>query len=178
MQLNFDLEMKDEEKGCNNCGSSQNTNFAPVNTNMQNFVNIETDIETNINVNMGGGGPSHGKSPHHDMDSPHHEMDELFEEYDGDDMKDHEWGTDSEVSVRDVISFLGDRFGIDSGEDLFEMLEKEDVKKMIVNLLHSFMPEQGIDTHDHDSDDHTTDHDDQDDHDNHDDQDMDQDMDL
>lgn len=31
-----------------------NFNYAPKNTNMQNFVDVETNIHTNINVNMGG----------------------------------------------------------------------------------------------------------------------------
>ena len=37
-------------------GANANINYAPVNTNMQNFVNIETDVNTNINLNLNGGG--------------------------------------------------------------------------------------------------------------------------
>ena len=39
-----------------NGGGNTKINYAPVNTNVQNFVDIETDIETNINVNWGGQG--------------------------------------------------------------------------------------------------------------------------
>ena len=63
----FNLEKTgDKEHGCSDCGgSSVNSNYAPVNTNVQNFVNIETEIDTNINVNMGGGKPMkpHGDKP-------------------------------------------------------------------------------------------------------------------
>ena len=36
-----------------------NVNYAPVNTNVQNFVNVETEVETNINVNQGQGSMGH-----------------------------------------------------------------------------------------------------------------------
>lgn len=176
-----DTDMEHDKKGCNDCGSNQNTNYAPVNTNVQNFVNIETDIDTNINVNMGKASMPHGM-PH---GKPQQDMGKLMDmvwgwagkhgedmkdqdwgwagEH-GDAMKDHDWGFDSELSVRDVMSFLG-QFGIDCPEDLFEMLEKEDVKKTIMNLLKQFMPEHGNDTHHDDHhDDHTNDHDDHMDH--------------
>ena len=44
---------------CTNCGDNTNVNYAPVNTNVENFVNIETDVETNINVNIGGDSLGH-----------------------------------------------------------------------------------------------------------------------
>merc|ERR1719238_635944 len=60
------------EKGCNGCGGAVNSNYAPMNSNVQNFVNIETDVNTNVNMNMGGFGY---KKPnmHHDWDKEHHD---------------------------------------------------------------------------------------------------------
>ena len=42
-----------------NGAGDKNVNYAPVNTNVQNFVNVETDVETNININLGGGSKGH-----------------------------------------------------------------------------------------------------------------------
>jgi len=48
---------KAPEKGCGgNCRGDLNSNFAPINSNVQNFVNVDTDINTNINMNMGSFG--------------------------------------------------------------------------------------------------------------------------
>jgi len=75
---------KHHQNGCGgNCGEADNTNvnFAPVNTNVQNFVNIETDINTNINVGAGGGSSNGG---HHfkpiGIHHPHGEADEVEDE--------------------------------------------------------------------------------------------------
>ena len=38
------------------CGGDVNSNYAPINSNVQNFVNVETDINTNFNMNIGSFG--------------------------------------------------------------------------------------------------------------------------
>ena len=41
---------------CNDCDGNENNilnvNFAPINTNQQNWININTEIETDVNVNV------------------------------------------------------------------------------------------------------------------------------
>jgi len=70
-----------------------NSNYAPVNTNVQNFVNIETEIETNINVNGGGGGGGGHGGHHFAPNRPHHDHDhEDDHEDDHDDEATDEWG--------------------------------------------------------------------------------------
>jgi len=84
-QMSGKKDEKHNRNGCGgNCGAAENTNvnFAPVNTNVQNFINIETDINTNINVGVGGGSSSGG---HHfnpiGIHHPHGEGDGIEEEW-------------------------------------------------------------------------------------------------
>merc|ERR1719238_1410231 len=150
------------EKGCNGCGGAVNSNYAPMNSNVQNFVNIETDVNTNVNMNMGGFGY---KKPnmHHDWDKEwdwdkehsdkdkddHHDDKDPAEHpaWGWDELKDLDhgdesmgwpvWGGAGDISMRDIIHVIGGKLGIEKPEDIHDLLEKEEVRNILQGFLHS-----------------------------------------
>merc|ERR1712066_732753 len=175
-------------KGCNNCGGTVNSNYAPVNTNVQNFVNIETEIETNINVQGGGRGGHGGQNfqpgprPDHD-DKDNHEEDadaewgwpiwdgegdnENAEEnadwgfpvWDGED--DHDW--ESDISMDHLLQIVRGKLGLNTPSDMMARLDKEEIKGLLVNFLHTLKGDKDFDHEhadhheDHESDEHESD---------------------
>merc|ERR1719219_546647 len=148
------------EKGCNGCGGAVNSNYAPMNSNVQNFLNIETDVNTNVNMNMGGFG--------YQMPNKHHDWDKEWDwdkehgkdkdKHDDKDPAEHpEWGWDEirdldhadesmgwpvwggvgDISMRDIIHVIGSKLGIEKPEDIHELLEKEEVREILQGFLHS-----------------------------------------
>lgn len=125
---------KHHGNGCTDCGgSSVNSNYAPVNTNVQNFVNIETEIDTNINVNMGGGKPMkpHGDKPNKgDWEKPSWEKPEWNKPQWGDKDEsdfDGEMGwevNNGEVNIMDIVKHLALTLGIESESDLKKMCQE------------------------------------------------------
>merc|ERR1719245_1925171 len=147
-------------KGCNGCGGAVNSNYAPINSNVQNFVNIETDVNTNVNMNMGNFGykkpekhhdwdkewdwdKEHGKDKdkHDDKDpaeDPAWGWDEIRDLDHGDEsMGWPVWGGVGDISMRDIIHVIGSKLGIEKPEDIHELLEKEEVREILQGFLHS-----------------------------------------
>ena len=165
-------------------------------------MNIETDIDTNINVNMGGGAPSHGgggssHGGHHFKPNGEvatdqwgwpiwdggnaHTDDNVDKDqwgwpiWDGgdDNISMDQWGwpvwdggeehTDNsgehspqwglpedhpEFTVRDVLSILGGKLGINNPQDMMARLDKEEVKTLLVNFLNTLKKENDF-NHEH-----------------------------
>jgi len=121
------------DAGCKDCGTRiLNNNFAPINNNNQNFVNIETDIDNNFNMNMVGQafGKHHQKSGEgkewdgKDWDKQDGEMDMEFAQFPGFEMG------GMEFSLKEVCAMIAKKLGL-SPEDLKGLMEKEEVRMLI-----------------------------------------------
>merc|ERR1711953_871469 len=121
------------DAGCKDCGTRiLNNNFAPINNNNQNFVNIETDIDNNFNMNMVGQafGKHNKKSGEgkewegKDWDKQDGEMDMEFAQFPGFEMG------GMEFSLKEVCAMIAKKLGL-SPEDLKGLMEKEEVRMLI-----------------------------------------------
>jgi len=117
-----DRMMAEMKKGCKDCNQNVNNNYAPVNTNIQNFVDIETNINTNYNFNMGNTVSKPDKSwwPKKEWDFPLKE----------------EWEEDPEKCIREVKEFIEAEFGFEVSDEMLSMVgDKDQFKNLVLNFF-------------------------------------------
>jgi len=118
--------MSEMKKDCNDCNQNINNNYAPVNTNIQNFVDIETNVNTNYNFNMGNtiSKPDKNWWPKKDWDK---EWDFPMEE---------EWEKDPEHCIKEVKEFIEAEFGFKVTDEMLSMIgDKDQFKNMVLNFF-------------------------------------------
>merc|ERR1711868_286500 len=118
---------------CKDCGTRiLNNNYAPINNNNQNFVNIETDIDNDFNMNLVGQTfgkmMDWGKDWGKDWENKDGEMDMDFGKYPG-----MEIGG-MEFSLKEICSMIAKKLGL-SPEDLKSLMEKEEVRMLIKDFF-------------------------------------------
>merc|ERR1712158_219510 len=135
------------DAGCKDCGTRiLNNNFAPIDNNNQNFVNIETEIDNNFNMNMVGQafGKHNKKSGEgkewdgKDWDKQDGEMDMEFAQFPGFEMG------GMEFSLKEVCAMIAKKLGL-SPEDLKGLMEKEEVRMLIKEFFMKLHEEQNED---------------------------------
>merc|ERR1711893_253674 len=139
---------------CKDCGTRiLNNNYAPINNNNQNFVNIETDIDNDFNMNLVG--QTFGKMMDWGKDwGKDWEGKDWGKDWEKDHEKDHEsdWGNKDEemdtdfgkypgmevdgieFSLKEICSMIAKKLGL-SPEDLKSLMEKEEVRMLIKDFF-------------------------------------------
>merc|ERR1712062_170916 len=100
------------QKGCNDCGGTVNNNFAPLNTNIQNFVDVNTNVNTNYNVNIGNTISESEKNwwPKEDKDQ---EWEFPMKE---------EWEKDPKKCIQEIKEFIHEELGFEVSDEMISMI--------------------------------------------------------